>query len=83
MAENARLTDVKNALGITGEDQDSTLLVYIAEVEAFLSGAGVPSASVTSGLVARGVADLWQYGSGEGALSPYFLQRAAQLALSK
>lgn len=79
----SRLADVKAALGITGEDQDATIAVYIAEVESFLSGAGVPDASVTSGLVARGVADLWQYGSGEGALSPYFMQRAAQLALNK
>ena len=79
----ARIDDVKNALGITGTDQDATLAVYIQEVEAFLSGAGVPASSVTSGLVSRGVADLWQYGAGEGKLSPYFIQRAAQLALNK
>lgn len=78
----ARLDDVKNALGITGTDQDATLAVYIQEVESFLSGAGVHT-SVTSGLIARGVADLWQYGSGEGQLSPYFMQRATQLALNE
>lgn len=75
------LTDVKNALGITGTYQDSTLNVYINEVVAFLVGAGVAESNITSGIVARGVADLWNYGSGEGKLSEYFMQRAAQLSL--
>lgn len=75
------LEDVKNALGITGTYQDNTLQVYIDEVIAFLNDAGVPDALITSGIVARGVSDLWQYGAGEGKLSSYFIQRAAQLAL--
>lgn len=75
------LTDVKNALGVTGTYQDSTLTVYINEVVAFLVGAGVAESNITSGIVARGVADLWNYGSGEGKLSEYFMQRAAQLSL--
>jgi hypothetical protein len=73
------LDDVKKALGITGDYQDATLAVYIAEVVAFLNDAGVSSANITSGLVARGVADLWNYGGAEGKLSEYFIQRAAQL----
>ena len=77
------LADVKNALGITGTYQDSTIQVYINEVVAYLNDAGVPTASITSGLVARGVADLWNYGSGNGQLSPYFHERASQLALMK
>ena len=75
------LDDVKNALGITGTYQDATLQIYIDEVVAFLNDAGVVSANITSGVVARGVADLWNYGAGEGKLSSYFIQRAAQLAL--
>ena len=71
----ATLNDVKNALGITGEFQNDTLQVYFDEV--------VAETHITSGIVARGVADLWNYGSGEGKLSPYFMQRAAQLALKK
>ncbi len=74
------LTDIKNALGITGDYQDATLQIYMDEVVAFLVAAGVPSASITSGLVARGVADLWNYGGSEGHLSSYFLQRATQLS---
>lgn len=73
------LEDVKKALGITGNYQDATLTIYIAEVVAFLNDAGVPSAKITSGIVARGVADLWNYGGAEGKLSEYFIQRAAQL----
>ena len=77
----ATLTDVKNALGITGAYQDATLQIYFDEVVAFLNDAGVPSEKMTSGIVARGVADLWNYGGAEGKLSEYFLQRAAQLSL--
>ena len=76
----ATLSDVKAALGITGEYQDSTLTIYFDEVMDFLKGSGVPSEKITCGLVSRGVADLWNYGGSEGKLSEYFLQRAAQLA---
>ena len=75
------LDDVKNALGITGTYQDATLLQYINEVVAFLNDAGVKTANITSGIVARGVSDLWNYGAGEGKLSSYFMMRASQLAL--
>jgi hypothetical protein len=30
--------------------------------------------------VTRGVSDLWNYGGDQGILSPYFLERATQLA---
>lgn len=74
------LTSVKNALGIVGDYQDATLTEYINEVTAFLVDAGVSADYITSGLVARGVSDLWSYGAGNGKLSEYFMQRAAQLA---
>ena len=75
------LEDVKSALGITGSYQDETLTAYADEVVAFLNDAGVSSGNITSGIVARGVADLWNYGAGEGKLSQYFIMRASQLAL--
>ena len=81
MLAMALLDDVKNALGVTGDYQDNTLNAYIAEVQDFLVDAGVPTALQTSGVIARGVADLWQYGAGEGKLSSYFMMRATQLAL--
>ena len=77
----AVLDDVKNALGVTGNYQDATLQSYIDEVTAFLIDAGVSEANITDGVIARGVADLWNYGAGEGKLSPYFVMRASQLAL--
>ena len=75
------LTDIKNALGITGAYHDATLQIYFDEVVSFLKGAGVPEANISAGIIARGISDLWNYGGGGGVLSPYFLQRAAQLAL--
>lgn len=75
------LENVKKALGITGDYQDDTIQIYIDEVESFLKGAGVPANKITPGIVARGVADLWNYGGQDGKLSEYFMQRASQLAL--
>lgn len=74
------LEDVKNALGITGDYQDATLTVYINEVVDFLTEAGVKESFITSGIIARGVADLWNYGSNDGSLSSYFKERATQLS---
>lgn len=74
------LADVKKALNITGTYQDDTLTIYMNEAMDFLKDAGVSEANITTGVVARGVADLWDYGSGSGQLSTYFKQRAIQLA---
>ena len=75
------LNGVKNALGIQGTYQDDALQEYISEVGDFLIDAGVTQGNITVGILARGVTDLWSYGSGDGTLSSYFLQRATQLAL--
>ena len=77
------LDDVKSALGITGEYQDDTVREYFDEVISFLVDAGVAESNITSGLVARGVSDLWNYGSGTGRFSNYFLRRATQLSYKK
>lgn len=79
------LTRVKNALGITGDFQDETIIEYIDEVKAFMLGAGVPENIVNGvssiGCISRGVSDLWNYGNGK--LSPYFIQRVLQLKTEK
>lgn len=80
MSDSEMLTSVKNALGIQGNYQDDTLTEYITEVVGFLTSAGVSNDLITAGIVARGVSDLWSYGSGDGKLSEYFLQRATQLS---
>lgn len=77
----ATLEQVKSALGITGTYHDTTLQQYFDEVVDFLRGAGVSYANMTSGIIARGVADLWNYGGEGGKLSTYFMQRATQLAM--
>ena len=79
-APETMLAGVKAALGIGGTYQDATLTEYINEVNAFLESAGVDMDQVKPGLVARGVSDLWNYGTGGGKLSEYFMQRAAQLS---
>jgi hypothetical protein len=77
------LDKVKAAMGVTGDYQDETIQVYIDEVKAYLSSAGVHATVLRSdkavGVIARGVLDLWNYGSGDGTLSPYFHQRVIQL----
>lgn len=87
MTDAQILEQVKSALGITGDFQDQTLQVYIADVKGFMLAAGVDSDTVQSGAavgcIARGVADLWNYGSGAGKLSPYFTQRMLQLAANQ
>lgn len=81
---NEQLLDkVKTALGITGDYQNDTLTMYIDEVKEYLLDAGVSQKVVDSsssvGVIARGVSDLWNYGSGNTELSSYFMQRAIQL----
>ena len=80
MVDETMLANVKSALGIEGDYQDNTISQYIEEVIAFLTDAGVKSAYITSGIVSRGVADLWNYGAADGKLSQYFMQRATQLS---
>lgn len=83
MTDTELLLKIKNGLGITGDFQDETLQVYVDEVRAFMKSAGVPRAilesDVSVGCIMRGVADLWNYGSGNTTLSDYFKMRVLQL----
>lgn len=84
MTDAELLTKTKSALLIGGNYHDEMLKIYIDEVKDFLRSAGVAETILQSekivGIVSRGVSDLWNYGAGTGTLSPYFMQRAAQLA---
>lgn len=80
MTNSEMLTEVKKGLGITDNYQDDTLLVYINEVMIYIEQAGVKNADITSGIVTRGVSDLWNYGANNGKLSEYFYQRVTQLS---
>ena len=52
--------------------------VTAAGVEVVPDGCTLYKATLASGAVT--ISDLWNYGGGDGVLSPYFYQRAAQLA---
>lgn len=83
LTDKELLAKIKAGLGITGNYQDETLQFYIDEVKAFMHSAGVSESVVNSseavGVIMRGVADLWNYGSGSVKLSEYFIQRMIQL----
>lgn len=78
------LEEVKTRLAITGTYHDALLSAYIADVKAYLTSAGVNAeAEKAVGVIARGVADLWNFGSGEGKFSTIFYERVSQLAIEK
>ena len=80
------LNKIKKVLGVTGTFNDDALSVLIMDVKYYLVDAGAHETAVNSkaavGTITRGVTDLWNLGSGTVNLSPYFKERAAQLALS-
>lgn len=85
MTDSEILTEVKNGLGIYTDFQDLTLKVYINDVKAFMKRAGVKQSVIESsesvGVILRGVADLWNYGSGSTTLSDYFKMCVIQLSM--
>lgn len=87
MTDIELLGRVKRILLITGNYHDDALSEHIKEVKEYMKSAGVPETTVNSevsvGVIARGVSDLWNYGSGTASLSPYFRERVTQLAFVK
>lgn len=83
ITEAELLSEVKKALGIGGNYQDDTLTIYIDETKEYLKSAGISEDTLKDrkciGVISRGVADLWNYGSGNAQWSLYFMQRVAQL----
>lgn len=79
------LAHVKACLGITDDYHDAAISAHIEDVQGYLQAAGIPESVTKSkecgGVVARGVSDLWNYDSGGASLSPFFRERAAQIAL--
>ena len=80
---NGMLEEVKQRLSITGHALDDTIAGMIDDVIAFCLSAGVKNSQLEKpdaiGLIARGVADLWNYGAGDGKFSEIFLMRLTQL----
>ena len=84
MTDSELLKKVKTGLSVSGTYQDDTLQLYIDEVKEFMRNAGVTQTAIDGpesvGVIIRGVSDLWNYGSGNTELSPYFMQRVTQLS---
>ena len=86
MTDAEMLSKVK--IGLFGTDagawRDEMMTVFIDEVKAFMTDAGVPQDVVMSetsvGCILMGVNDLWNYQSGGTKFSRYFEQRVIQLA---
>lgn len=84
MTEQELLEKVKSMLNITGDYQNATLSLYIAEVKDFIQKAGVDEKTLNSdssvGVIARGV-DEYLRGLSNGKFSEAFLMRVSQLAI--
>lgn len=82
MADSAMLTSVKAALGVSGNNFDTTLSGYIDTVTAYMSRAGVSAALIADSafIVSRGVNDIWNNGAAK--FSPLFVDMVSQLVLS-
>lgn len=83
MTDAELLIKIKKGLGITSDFQDETIQVYVDDVKAFMLSAGVLPEVIESaasvGCIMRGVADLYNFGSGTAKFSTYFIQRLIQL----
>ena len=86
MTDAEILAKVKSALGITGDYQNDTLMIYINDVREYMKAGGVApkvlDSSASVGAICRGVADIWAYG-GNTEFSTYFKERVTQLAFER
>ncbi len=84
MTEQELLEKVKSMLNITGDYQNATVSLHIAEVKDFILKAGVDEDTLNSdssvGVIARGV-DEHLHGLNNGKFSEAFLMRVSQLAI--
>ena len=84
MTDTELLSEVKKRIGVTGDYQNDVISGHIQDVKDYMIDAGVSDSVMNSsaiiGAVTRGVSDMWDYGSGKGEFSPYFMQRVTQLA---
>lgn len=84
MTDAEFLDEVKKRLAITGSFHDELLAGYIQDVKAYLTRAGVEVfTEACTGVIARGVSDIWNFGSGDGKFSAMFYDMASQLVLYK
>lgn len=76
--------EIKTRLLITGDYHNQMIDALAQDVKDYLTSAGADAESEAAvGVIARGVADLWNMGAGDGRFSEVFYQRAGQLAIEK
>ena len=82
---NELVEEIKTRLGLTGDYHDALIGSLAEDVKAFMLDGGISQEVIDSeravGCIARGVADLWNYGSGDGHFSEVFFQRIIQLSM--
>lgn len=85
MTDEELLNEIKKRLSITGNFHDELLLSYANDTKDFLISSGLKTETINDrkciGLISRGVADLWNFGSGDGKFSELFMQRLTQLVV--
>lgn len=74
---------VKEVMGVTGNSLDFQLQPVYEQIVKFIKNAGVPESEITPALIARGVLDTWNNGSGGTELSEYFKMCVVQLAFTE
>lgn len=82
--QDLHFKEVLKSLGILdGSGVEDSVKPYYNTIVSYCLGAGVTDEKLLSessiGLVARGISDIWNYGSGTGVLSEFFFQSLAQL----
>ena len=85
MTNAEQITKIKQALGIGSGIPDATIEVWLTDVKDYMRNAGVPenviNAQSSIGTLTRGVADCWNYGTGNTGFSTLFKERVIQLAV--
>ena len=78
------LSEIKTRLSVTGNFHDDLFTALAEDVKEYLTSAGADAECPAAvGVIARGVADLWNFGSGDGKFSEVFYQRVSQLVIEK
>lgn len=85
LTDSELLTEVKTRLSIADTYHDTLLAALIEDVKAYMLSGGVAgdvvSDNISVGCIARGVADLWNMGAGDGKFSDIFRERVIQLSM--
>lgn len=86
MSDEEILKKVIKSMGLTETYHKDVLDPFFQDIKFYLAGAGIAAdvinSSASVGVFIRGISDLWNYGTGSAALSPYFKERVIQLSTS-